>query len=376
MDQERPPGIETGPDRSAIEGVLEFRRRVVALGFGIITLAILSLLVAIYLQLATPILWGLVLSVLFFPLHRAILRLVRGHSAVASVLSTALSLAIIFFPSGVIVLNLVDEVQNLWPRIQGSLGPETFEMLSGRIQASPLRGVVHWLLGGDSDLGAAGLEMELQRAALDLQEFLQQQLRNITRSAPSAILQGAVTVIVFFFFLLHGPGWVKGAQRAMPLAPEHADRLFSIAERTLNAVFRGVIITALSQAVLAGIGYWAVGAPTPLLLAFVTFVAALIPFVGPVAVWIPVALGLAITGRIGAAIGLAVWGTLVVSLVDNIVRPYLIGKETRLPVLWLFLVILGGLKLFGFLGLLVGPIALALATACYRIYKDTRRVTA
>ena len=79
---------------------------------------------------------------------------------------------------------------------------------------------------------------------------------------------------------------------------------------------------------------------------------------------------------LGLSIGLAVWGTLVVSLVDNIVRPYLIGKETRLPILWLFLAIVGGLKLFGFLGILVGPITLAVAAACYRIYMDTRRAAA
>jgi predicted PurR-regulated permease PerM len=304
------------------------------------------------------------------------LRLVRGRVTLAAAITTVLSLAIVFIPSVFLIFSLVDEVQNLWPRIQASLGPNAYETISRRIEDSPFRGVFQWMLRGDAGLGAAGIEAELEKLATGVQEFLLERLRSITRSVPAAVIRVGITVIVFFFFLRHGPGWVRQTQGALPLAPEHASRLFSIAERTLNAVFRGVMVTAATQAVLAGGGYWAVGAPTPLLLTCVTFIAALIPFVGPVAVWLPVVVGLALTGRMGAAIGLAVWGTLVVSLVDNVVRPYLIGKETRLPILWLFLAILGGLKLFGFLGVLVGPITLALAAACYRIYMDTRRTTA
>jgi predicted PurR-regulated permease PerM len=108
-------------------------------------------------------------------------------------------------------------------------------------------------------------------------------------------------------------------------------------------------------------------------LAGVTLIAALIPFVGPVMVWLPVAAGLVISGRMAAGIGLFLWGTLVVSLVDNFLRPYLIGREIKLPILWLFLAILGGLKAFGFLGMLLGPIVLSLFLACYRIYTEGRR---
>jgi predicted PurR-regulated permease PerM len=369
----RPHGPEPASDRTGIEGVLEFRRRVLALGFGIITLSVLALLVAIYLQLANPILWGLALAVLFFPLHRAILRLVRGRATLAAAISTVLSLAIIFLPSAFLITNLIDEVQNLWPRIQAVLGPQTYEAISRSIEESPFRGMLRWMIQGDPRFGAADIEAELQRIALSVQDFLLERLRSITRSVPGAFIRVGITVIVFFFFLRHGPGWVGQARDVLPLAPQHSARLFTIAERTLNAVFRGVMVTAATQAILAGAGYWVVGAPTPLLLASVTFIAALIPFVGPIAVWLPVVAGLALTGRVPAALGLAAWGTLVVSLVDNVLRPYLIGKETRLPVLWLFLAILGGLKLFGFLGVLVGPITLALAAACYRIYMETRR---
>lgn len=368
--------VSTGPawtESAELQAVREFRRRALALGFGITTLSILALLIAIYMQFAHPILWGWALAVLFYPLHRVILRLVAGRRTLAAVISTVLSVAILFVPAIFVFFDLVDEVQNLWPRIQASLGPNAYQSISVWLEASPFRRVVHWALGADPALGPAVLEAELQRMALGLQAFLLEWLRGVTRSIPAATIRLAITLLVYFFFLRHGPGWVKQAEEALPLAPEHSARLFSIAERTLNAVFRGVILTAATQGVLATIGYWVAGAQTPLLLGGFTFIAALIPFVGPVAIWLPVAASLYFSGNTAAGIGLAIWGTLVVSLVDNVLRPYLIGREMRLPLLWLLLAILGGLKLFGFLGIVVGPIALALAGACYRIYVEERR---
>ena len=132
---------------------------------------------------------------------------------------------------------------------------------------------------------------------------------------------------------------------------------------------------AAPQGLLAGLGYWVAGAQVPILLAIATFVGSLIPFIGAAAVWIPTCVVIYLSGHPWAALGLALWGALVVSLVDNFMKPILIGREMKLPVLWLFLAIIGGLKLFGFLGVIVGPAALALAFACYRIYTEGRRVT-
>ncbi len=354
-------------------GVREFRRRLLAFGFGIVTLSIIALLVAIYLQLIYQLLWGVALAILFYPLHRKILRLVHGRTSLAATISTALSIAIVIVPAALLVFNLVAEVQDLWPRIENVVGDNAYQQVSEWLEDSPLRSVVHWALGPQAGTGPEVLEEEVRKAALSLQVFLLEQLRKITRSVPAFLIKLGITLVTFFFFLKNGPGWSKQAQRGLPLAQEHSARLFRIAEQTINAVFRGVVLTAATQAALGGLGYWVAGAEVPILLALVTFIAALIPFVGPVFVWLPVSIGLLLTGKTWAAIGLAVWGTCVVSLVDNVLRPWLIGREIQLPLLWLFLAIVGGLKLFGFLGVLVGPAALSLAVACFRIYMEARR---
>lgn len=355
-----------------IDGVYEFRQRALAVGFGLIGLSILALLIAIYWQLAYPILWATSLAVLFYPVHLRILRLVGRRPSVAAGVSTVLAMAIIFIPSVVAVVHLVREVQNLWPAIRDSLGPEAFERVAGWIEGSRFRGIAHFVLGEDPSSGAEVLQTQLQDMALSVQEFLLERLRSVTRSAPAAFLQLGITILAFFFFLKQGPSWSRQIQSALPIEESHSQRLFGIAGQTINAVFRGVLLTAATQAVLAGLGFWVAGAPAPVLLSIATFICALIPFVGPVVIWLPTTVGLFVAGKVTAAVGLLLWGTLIVSLVDNFLRPYLIGREMKLPLLWLFLAILGGLRLFGFLGVVLGPAVLALALAFVRIYKQGR----
>jgi predicted PurR-regulated permease PerM len=371
------PGAGPAPapraEDSAGSAVAAFRRRALAVGFGVVSLGIVALLVAIYLPLADSILWAVTLAVLFYPAHRQLVALFRGRETAAALVSTFLSLFIFIVPAFLIFLQLLAETQNLWPAVRAQLDPEGFQRMAETLENSPLRSPVHWLFGTDAGAGAAGIEAGIENLVNGFRDLVLEQLGAATRSAPRLIIGVAVTLLTFFFFLRNGPRWIEDVKRALPLERQHADHLLSITARAVGAVFRGVIVTAAIQAILAGLGFIVAGTPVPILLASITFVAALIPFVGPVAVWLPTGVGLLLSKHTGAGIGILIWGTLVVSLVDNFLRPYLIGREMKLPVLWLFLAILGGLRVFGFLGLLLGPAALALFLACYRIYTEERR---
>lgn len=378
MSEPRDPEVTAPPptDRpssSASVGVTEFRRIALALGFGVIALGLFAFLVVIYAPVLRMLLWAAVLAALFYPLHQRVLRLVGNRERLAAFLSTFLTILIFVVPAVFLILNFAAQVQNLWPSVRDYLGGETFQRVALWLDESRLRPIVVRLFPDAVAPGAAGVEEALRQAVSSFGDFARAQLEEIGRGAPARLLGVTVTTLVYFFFLRHGPGWLKQLERALPLAPEHASNLLRIAGKTINAVFRGVIITAAVQAVLAGIGFAVAGAPAPAVLGAITLVAALIPFVGPIAVWLPVSIGLFATGRTAAGVGLTLWGLLVVSLVDNVLRPYLIGRETRLPVLWLFLAILGGIKVFGLLGLLLGPAGLSLFLACFRIYTEGRR---
>lgn len=377
-EEEKPLPRETPRDGALPGGigVQALRRHALAFGFGILTLGILVLLVAIYLKLAHEILWAVTLAALFYPLHRQILHLVRGRVTLAAGISTVLSVAILFLPALLLALNLLAEVQNLWPTLRDGLGQNSFHAIAQWLEGSGMRGPAHFVLGQQSSAGAQGLEMEIEKGAIWVQGFFLDQLRTLTKNAPGAVFETVVTLFTFFFFLRHGPGWIENIKNALPLERDHSNRLFGIAGQTVNAVFRGVILTAAAQAILAGIGFWIAGAKIPVLLASLTFLGSMIPFVGAVAVWLPTAVALFLTGHQGAAIGLAIYGTVVVSLADNFLKPYVIGRHMKLPTLWLFLAIIGALKLFGFLGVVVGPAALSLGFAIYRIYTEGRKTAA
>ncbi len=359
-------------EQAPISGVTEFQRRALALGFGVISLGLFVLLIVIYAPVARPMLWAAALAALFYPLHRQVLALVRGRATLAAVISTVITLAVVAAPAILFITSFLAEAQNLWPEVRAHLGPQTFEQIAAWLAASRLRPVAFWIFRDQPEIGAEAIEAGLRDAVSGFGAMAIRQLQEFGRNVPGNVLQGAITLLTYFFFLRHGPGWVTQLKKALPLEPEHAENLVRIAGGTVNAVFRGVIATAAVQAVLAGLGFAAVGAPAPVVLGGITFIAALIPFVGPVAVWLPVGVGLIVIGRTAAGVSLLLWGALVVSLVDNFLRPYIIGRETKLPMLWLFLAILGGLRAFGFLGVLLGPAALSLFLACYRIYTESR----
>jgi predicted PurR-regulated permease PerM len=134
---------------------------------------------------------------------------------------------------------------------------------------------------------------------------------------------------------------------------------------TVRAVVFGIVLTALAQGMLAGLGYWVAGIEAPALWGAITALVSLIPFVGPV-VWIGLSIGLLARGETQAALGLFFWGALVVSWVDNLIRPLVISGPTRIPFLLVFLGVLGGLNAFGLIGLFLGPILLAISVAIWR----------
>ena len=189
-----------------------------------------------------------------------------------------------------------------------------------------------------------------------------------------AILEGAGFVAAQWFFTLflmffcYRDGVLLASEARLGLARslgERGDAYLSTAETTVKAVVYGILLTALAQAVIAGLGYWLVGLSAPVLLGLLTLLAALIPFGTPV-VWVGASVWLILHGERWAGVALLLWGALVVSWVDNVVRPLVISRTTRIPFALVMLGILGGLAGFGFIGLFVGPVILSIGLAVWR----------
>ncbi len=185
-----------------------------------------------------------------------------------------------------------------------------------------------------------------------------------------AILQGlaklAMAMMTLFFFYRDGKNLIKQIRTALKnIVGNRIDDYIDSVGATTQAVVYGIGLTALAQAILAGLGYVVAGAPNPLLLTLITLVVALIPFGTPFA-WGAVSVWLLSQGHTTEGIGLAIWGICVISWVDNLIRPIVISGATKIPFIIIFIGVLGGLTAFGFVGLFIGPVVLAIALAVWR----------
>jgi predicted PurR-regulated permease PerM len=184
------------------------------------------------------------------------------------------------------------------------------------------------------------------------------------------------TLFTMFFLFRDGPQVVDQFRQVFDqVLGERTKGYLHTIETTVKAVVYGIVLTAIAQGAIAGMGYWLVGVKAPILLAIVTTMFAMIPFGTPV-VWVSVSLLLLLEGDTWAGVSLLLWGSLIVSWVDNIIRPLVISSSTRIPFVLVMFGVLGGLASFGFIGLFLGPVILAMALAIWREWQQVHETPA
>jgi predicted PurR-regulated permease PerM len=190
--------------------------------------------------------------------------------------------------------------------------------------------------------------------------------------ALNALVALAIMLFLLFFFLRDGEQMLATAVRLIPMRPARRGELVDHVAAVTRAVVFGSLLTALVQGVLVGIGFALVGLPSPVVFGAIAAVASLIPFVGTALVWVPAVGVLVLQGRWVAALVLAVWSVAVVSSADNVVRPLFISGRAQISTLPVFLGLLGGVTAFGPIGLVVGPVVVALTLTLLRFAEEAR----
>ncbi len=186
-------------------------------------------------------------------------------------------------------------------------------------------------------------------------------------------LQLLVTLF-FLFFLFRDRRKALGTVRSMvPLSEGETDEIFKRVGDTIHASIYGTLVVAAVQGALGGLMFWWLGLPAPLLWGMVMALLAVVPVLGAFVIWVPAAIFLAISGHPGKALLLTAWGTVVIGLIDNLLYPFLVGDRLRLHTAVVFVAIVGGLALFGGLGLVLGPVILALTKALVEIWRRRTR---
>ncbi len=324
----------------------------------IAVLAILAVLIIgcfiVLRPFVAALVWALILSITTWPAYARLLGWLGGRRSLAAALMTATLAVAFLLPIIVVGTTAAETVQKL-PEMARALIAHGLPGPPEWIQEIPVFGGPVWRRWHEVHLNPAALADEVRANIRPISEWL---LATGTKLG-SGVLELALSVIASFFFYRDGAVGVKTMHAIGDrLAGERARRLIEVAEATMKGVVYGVIGTALAQGALATIGLVIAGVPAALFWGLMTCVFSLVPPGAPV-VWLPATLWLFSQGETGYAIFMAIWGFFVVSTVDNFLKPYFISRGSALPLLLVFLGVIGGVLAFGLLGVFIGPILLA-----------------
>lgn len=331
----------------------------------LLTFILLTILIILCFQVVqffiSPMIWAAILAYVTYPLYRFFYQKVQFSPTFSALIMTVSISLMIGVPLLIGVFFLQQEVISFYGmavrRLQAGYVdlPESIKNLP--VIGQQVRDLL-WEINKDPEASMAAVRNWVQSHLYYGKMAFDAVLKNLAKLG--------MALMTLFFFYRDGLSLVRQIRQALRnVIGDRIDHYINSVTATTRAVVYGIGLTALAQAVLAGIGYVIAGAPSPILLTIITFVVAMIPFGTPFA-WGGVALWLLSQGHTTEGIGLGLWGILVISWVDNLIRPMVISGATKIPFILIFIGVLGGLTAFGFVGLFTGPVLLAIMLAVWR----------
>ena len=318
--------------------------------------------------------WAAILAVLFYPAYAWLLRLLRGRATFAALIVIILITLIVVLPGLKLLGFLSDEAVDLVKLFTAALTPEG---LASWQQTPWVQKLFQWwdMLGKHLAQFNIDWKDALVQSAQVASGFLVSHVPDIAQNVLLFATDVVIVLFTLFFFLRDGADICYGLRRLLPMDHEHQERLFENIVNSLTAVVHGSLAVAMIQGLLAGIAYWIVGVPFAVVWGVATAFAALLPIGGTTLVSIPVSIYLFLQGETLRGVLLLAWCLGIVVSIDNVVKPLLIGTRLKLPMLFLFFGILGGVAAFGALGLILGPVLFGLLAALFDLYLEGYRNT-
>ncbi len=309
--------------------------------------------------------WAAVLVIVFYPVHLRLLQRVK-KPGICALLSCILVILTILVPVALVTIAVLNELSGAMSSLQATIA----YLLD---PASPYTGRV---------LGWASRYVDIEQ--LRSGQYIFDRLKGVSGQVAGQTLGfigGLVGVIVQIFFVIFtmyylfrdGDKIFATVRDALPLERAQATAVMARTRDVIGASVYGVMAIAVIQGLLGGIAFWALGVPSAIVWGVVMTFLSMIPMLGAFLVWVPAAAYLALAGHPVKAVLMVLWGTLVIGLADNFLRPKLVGERTKLHELLIFFAVLGGLQVFGVLGIVLGPVVLAITLALVEVFKAADR---
>ena len=313
------------------------------------------------------VLWALFIAIVFMPLQRRLHNRWRRQPNLAALVTLAVIVLIVIIPMALITASLAQEASGLYERIRSG---ELNVALYFQRMVDALPAWLHQLLDrfGLGNLGA--LQQKLVTALAQSGQALTTQAFSIGQNTLEFVVSFFIMLYLLFFLLRDGMPLARLLRTSAPLAPGHTRYLLQKFATVVRATVKGNVVVAVVQGALGGLALWALGIGGAVFWGVVMAILSLLPAVGAALVWAPVAIYLLATGAVWQGVALIVWGVVVIGLSDNVLRPILVGKDTKLPDYVVLITTLGGMSLFGINGFVIGPTIAAMFMACWALFQS------
>lgn len=338
-------------------------------GFAALVLVVTAAFVWLMMPYFGAVLWGLVAAIIFGPLYRRLAVRLGGRQGLAATLTLLLIIALVIVPAVLLGVSLVQEAAGLYAQVQ-----------TGRIDfAAILRNLADALPAPITRLADEYDFMDADRLRALIGTGLSSGLRSVATQALT-VGQGALSFLaalgvmlyLTWFLLRDGDSLGARLRQALPLEPGLRDRLIDNFLRVVRAIMKGTVLVAVLQGFVGGVIFAFLGIEAALLWGLLMGFFSLVPAVGTGIVWVPVAFYLLVTGSVWEGAVLVFCGIFIIGMIDNLLRPILVGKDTKLPDFVVLIATVAGLELFGLSGFIIGPIIAALFIAVWDIVTEMR----
>lgn len=318
-----------------------------------------------------PLICAIAAGVVFYPMHEKIKKwMPRWNESLSALASDFLVLVFLVLPTALLVWALIVEADKITPTLQEGVTRGIAWLKTNPSEHLPILQHLPDAALRQLDLRSSTVQDRIAGLGNKSLQIAAGLASSLATHTASAIFDTIIFLLVLFFVFRDGPELLERLVRLLPLDSRSKTRTINKMSLMILGVVRGTFLTALAQGAAAALGFLIIGTDAAILLGFLTAIASFIPSVGTTLVWIPVCIFYLATGAIGKGIFVAVWGIVVVGLVDNLLRPFIVGNKAEMPFIWLFFSMLGGIQLFGVLGIILGPMIFGLISVFLEIYEQ------
>lgn len=309
--------------------------------------------------------WAITLAMMFDPIYQRIQTAFRGRKNLAALTTLLLCLLIVILPMTLVASTLVAEASGLTQRLKA--GDLNFRAYFQQV----LEALPNWLTDWLDRLGLSNMQGVIDRIYSGLAQGGQMLATNalaIGQNTFDFLVSFVIMLYLLFFLLRDGRELSALVRNSVPMARDHTHYLFNKFTTVVRATVKGNVVVAVVQGALGGLAFWALGIHGAVLWGVVMAFLSLLPAVGAALVWAPVAIYLISTGSLWQGVGLTIWGVVAIGLSDNVLRPLLVGKDTKMPDYLVLVSTIGGMSLFGINGFVIGPTIAAMFMAFWAVF--------